>query len=237
MDGGMPDAHFRLLLGGILACGLDTSLAAQSAAPRVALVLDQEVPRFGPQVAAFELEIQGFFRPGEVTLLPPQAGDGTAAGVRQALDRALGDSSVSAVVALGPIGSHLLARAGEPRKPAIAATIVDASWQGIPQEDGASGVRNLAYVDESYALSGAIADFYRMIPFRRIAVLLDPELLRARARARGQRPRAGPLGRRRGGGRAGAAARQTRSWPRCRPTPTPCTSRRTRRWVRPKRSD
>jgi outer membrane protein TolC len=168
-----------VLLCGILACGLITSLAAQSAAPRVALVLDQEVPRFGPQVAAFEREIQGFFRPGEITLLPPQAGDGTAAGVRQALDRALGDSSVAAVVALGPIGSHLLARASEPRKPAIGATIVDASWQGIPQKDGASGVRNLAYVDESYALSGAIADFHRMIPFRRMAILLDPELLRA----------------------------------------------------------
>ncbi len=86
-----------------------------------------------PQVAAFEREIQGFFRPGEITLLPPQAGDGTAAGVSRALDRALGDSSVSAVVALGPIGSHLLAHAGEPQKPAIAATIVDAGWQGIPR--------------------------------------------------------------------------------------------------------
>jgi hypothetical protein len=142
-------------------------------------VLDQEAPRFGPQVAAFAREIQGFFRPGEIALLPPQAGDATAAGVRRALDRALNDSSVAAVVALGPIGSHLLARAGEPRKPAIAATIVDASWQGIPQKDGASGVRNLAYVDESYALSGAIADFHQMIPFHRMAILLDPELLRA----------------------------------------------------------
>jgi outer membrane protein TolC len=34
-------------------------------------------------------------------------------------------------------------------------------------------------VDGSYALSGAIADFHRMIPFRRMAILLDPELLRA----------------------------------------------------------
>ncbi|MEZ0333396.1 MAG: hypothetical protein ACAI18_05260, partial [Gemmatimonadales bacterium] len=170
---------FCLLLCGVLASSLITSLAAQSAAHRVAVVLDQEAPRFRPQVAAFEREIQGFFRPGEITLLPPQAGDGTAAGVRRALDRALGDSSVSAVVALGPIGSHLLARAGEPRKPAIAATIVDASWQGIPQKDGASGIHNLAYVDESYALSGTVADFHRMIPFHRMAVLLDPELLGA----------------------------------------------------------
>jgi ABC-type uncharacterized transport system substrate-binding protein len=142
-------------------------------------VLDQDFPGLEPQVAAFKREIQGFFRPGEITLLPPRAGDGTAAGVSRALDRALSDSSVAAVVALGPIGSHLLAHAGQPKKPAIAATIVDASWQGIPQKDGASGVHNLAYVDESYALSGTVADFHRMIPFHRMAVLLDPELLRA----------------------------------------------------------
>ena len=144
----------------------------------------------------------------------------------RALDRALSDSSVSAVVALGPIGSHLLARAGEPRKPAIAATIVDASWQGIPQKDGASGVHNLAYVDESYALSGTVADFHRMIPFRRMAVLLDPELLGGDSRARGQRPLSRPLAPAPGRWSYRRGARPIRSWPRCRPTPTPCTSPR-----------
>jgi outer membrane protein len=158
---------------------MTSSLLAQSAAPRVAFVLDRQTPRFQPQVEAFRNEIQGFFRPGEITLLPPLAGDGTAAGVTRLLAQALRDSNVSAVVALGPIGSHLLARAGEPRKPAIAATIVDAKWQGVPQKDGASGVRNLTYVDESYALSGTIAEFHRMMPFRRMAILLDPELLHA----------------------------------------------------------
>ena len=153
---GQPGAHPRIsTAGGVLpgtrrtarrllsaaaslACGLATSLPAQSAAPRVALVLDQQAPRFQPQIAAFQREIQGFFRPGEITLLPPLAGDGTPAGVRRVLDRALRDSSVSVVVTLGPIGSHLVAHAGGMSKPAIAATIVDASWQGIPGKDGAA---------------------------------------------------------------------------------------------------
>jgi outer membrane protein len=177
---GSDRSPWRLLVSVIaLAFSLATSLPAQSATPRVALVLDQEAPSLEPQVAAFEREIQGFFRAGEITLLPPRAGDGTAAGVSRALDRALSESSVAAVVALGPIGSHLLAHAGQLKKPAIAATIVDANWQGIPQKDGASGVHNLAYVDEAYALSGTVADFHRMIPFHRMAVLLDPELLGA----------------------------------------------------------
>jgi outer membrane protein TolC len=142
-------------------------------------VLDQQAPRLQPQIAAFQREIQGFFRPGEITLLPPLVGDGTAAGIWRVLDRALRDSSVSMVVTLGPIGSHLVARASSGNKPAIAATIVDASWQGIPGKDGSSGVRNLAYIDEAYALSGTIAGFHRLVPFRRMAILLDPELLRA----------------------------------------------------------
>jgi outer membrane protein TolC len=174
-----PWSWRRLLCGGVLVCGVAASLPAQSAAPRVALVLDQQTAGSEPQVAAFQREIQGFFHPGEITLLPPVAGDGTGAGVTRVLQAAMRDSSAAVVVALGPIGSHLLAHAPERRKPAIAATIIDATWQGTPRKDGASGVRNLAYVDETYALSGTIADFRRIIPFRRMAILLDPELLRA----------------------------------------------------------
>ena len=162
-----------------MACYLVPPLAAQARPGRVAIVLDRESPRFQPLVDAFQREVLGFFRPGEVILLPPLSGNGTAAGVARVLDLALRDSTVSVVVTLGPIGSHLLARAGEPAKPAIAGVIIDGSWQDIPQRDGASGVRRLAYVDESYAVSTTLADFHRLIPFRKLAVLLDPELTAA----------------------------------------------------------
>ena len=161
----------------VTTCFLAASLAAQARPARVAVVLDQEIPRFQPQIAAFQREVLGFFRPGEITLVDPLAGDGTAAGVQRVIERALRDSSLAAVVTLGPMGSHLLARSGVPARPAIAATIVDGTWQGVPQKDDASGVHNLAYVDDSYSLSSAIADFRRLIPFRRMAILLDPELL------------------------------------------------------------
>jgi outer membrane protein len=162
-----------------MACFLVPALAAQARPARVALVLDRDSPRFQPQVDAFQREVLGFFRPGEVTLLPPVAGNGTAAGVARVLDGALHDSTVSVVVTLGAIGSHLLARGGEPPKPAIAGVIIDASWQGIPQRDDASGVRRLAYVDQSYAVGSTLADFHRLIPFHKLAVLLDQNLLAA----------------------------------------------------------
>jgi outer membrane protein TolC len=130
-------------------------------------------------VEAFRDELRGFFRPDEITLLPPAAGDGTSAGVQAVLRRALGDSSVSVVITLGPLSSHLLAQSTDLPKPGIAAVVVDAAWQELPQRDGSSGVRNLAYVDPSYSVGATLADFHRLIPFRRLAVVLDSQLVTA----------------------------------------------------------
>jgi outer membrane protein TolC len=162
-----------------LALVLATSLEAQGRPARIALILDQDSPRFQPLIAAFQREVLGFFRTGEIELLPPWAGDGTAAGIATILDRALRDSAVTVVVTIGGIGSHLLASGGRPPKPAIAAMVIDASWEGLPQKDGVSGVANLTYVDQSYPVGSTLVDFHRLIPFRKLAVLLDQNLLRA----------------------------------------------------------
>jgi outer membrane protein len=171
-------ARARTLSVGIM-CAIAAPLHAQSHAPRIAFILDRESSRFAPLVNATQREIQGFFRPEEIELLPARAGDGTAAGISAELSRAMHDSSIAAVVTLGPIGSNLLARSGSPAKPAIAGTIIDATWQGIPARDGASGVRHLAYVDPSYPVGNTLADFHHLIPFHRIAILLDSDLLQA----------------------------------------------------------
>lgn len=154
-------------------------LAAQAATPHVALVLDEDTPRSRPLVEAFQEEFRAFFRPGEALLLPPVAGDGTTTGVRAVLRRALDDSSIAVVIALGPIGSHLLARSADLPRPAIAAVVVDAAWQGIPLRDGASGVRNLTWVDRSYSVGATLADFHELVPFERLAVVLDSSVVRA----------------------------------------------------------
>ena len=121
-EGGLVvPAAVRVALGAFLPLLLAAPLAAQGAPARVALVLDQDSPRFQPLVEQFQTEVRGFFRPGEITLLPPVAGDGSSAGIQRVLQRALGDSSVAVVVTLGGIGSHLLARAGaRPSRPSPA---------------------------------------------------------------------------------------------------------------------
>ena len=168
-----------LLTHSALACALALPLAAQGAPARVALVLDQDSPRYRPLFTAFRREIEGFFRPGEIDLLASVAGDGTASGVSQVLSRALRDPAVSVVVTLGPIGSQLLARSGSPPKPAIAAFIIDAAWQDLAERAGASGIRHFVYVDRSYPVGSTLADFHRLIPFRKLAVVVDREILKA----------------------------------------------------------
>ena len=169
----------RLALSLCLASVAPAIAAAQSRPPRVAFILDRESSRFQPLVEATQREIRAFFREGEVELLPPQAGDGTVAGIAGVLKRAAEDSTVAVVVAIGSIASHLMARSGPPKKPSIAAAVVDASWQNIPLRDGASRVRNLVYVDQSYSVGNTLVDFQRLIPFRKLAILLDRDLLLA----------------------------------------------------------
>ena len=167
-----------LICGLFLASLSAQPLGGQAGPARVAVVLDQTMPGVRPLVDAFEKEVRGFFRPGEMILLPAQAGDGTTAGVRTVLERAMNDPSVAVVVTLGGIGSHLLARS-RPTKPSIAAVVIDAAWQGIPERDDASGVPNLTYVEQSYPVGQSIADFHRLIPFKRLAVLLEAGVLDA----------------------------------------------------------
>ncbi|HET6796514.1 MAG TPA: TolC family protein [Gemmatimonadales bacterium] len=174
----------RLTLWVSLACAPAFTVAvrlaaAQSQPTRVALILDRESSRFQPLLDATAREIHDFFQPGEIELLAPKAGDGTARTIGPLLDRTLHDSSVSIVVTLGPIGSHLLARGGPPPKPAIAGIIIDPLWQDIPLKEGQTGIRRLTYVDQSYPIGNTLADFHRLIPFRKLAIVLDRDLLQA----------------------------------------------------------
>src|ERR1044072_4293660 len=73
-----------LLLACLLAALGPGSLSAEQGGgkpARIAVILDQTNPRFESLVEAFEREVRGFFRPGEIELLPPSAGDGRVAGL------------------------------------------------------------------------------------------------------------------------------------------------------------
>ena len=176
----LPGSRLGVGLLAFLSSLLPSPLLAQrGAAPRVLIVLDEANPRFEPQVESLLHEIRGFFGAGEIQLLTPRAGNGTAEGVSAVLRQALSDSAVHIVVALGAIGSDLLVRGGSPPKPVIGAIVIDAAWQGLPQTDGVSGVRNLTYVDQSYPVGSTLVDFQRIIPFKKLALVIDRDMLQA----------------------------------------------------------
>jgi outer membrane protein TolC len=175
----MMRSSARCLVVAAVAGTFAVPLGAQAPAARVALVLDQSSPRFDPLVEATRKEIQGFFRPGELEFLPPLTGDGTAASLAGLLATAQKNPRVDVVIALGAIGSHLLARGGVPAKPSIAVSVIDAAWQDIPRRAGTSGVRRLVYLDHSYPVESTLRDFHRLIPFRQLAIVLDAGLLAA----------------------------------------------------------
>ncbi|HET9515809.1 MAG TPA: TolC family protein [Gemmatimonadales bacterium] len=57
--------------------------------------------------------------------------------------------------------------------------IIDAAWQDVPRQGDVSGVPNLTFIDQSYPVERSLADFQRLRPFRRLAVLLDRDLMQA----------------------------------------------------------
>ena len=104
------------------------------------------------------------------------AADGTAVGVRAALEILLADDEVDMVVAAGVMASHYASTRGPLPKPVIAPFVVNAAVQEIPRRGAGSGVPNLSYItfatDPAYDLKA----FHDVVPFARVAIFYDGEL-------------------------------------------------------------
>ncbi len=166
----------------LLSAALAGGVAAQRPAPeatRVGVVLDGALETTRAALAAFRAEIAAFFgNDARVSFDSAQVAyaDWTVRGVRTAVDRLFADRAVDVVVALGALGSHELAHRTALPKPSIAAVVIDATLQGLPAHDGASGVHNLTYIDAAYATVRTLEQFRSVVPFRSLAVLVEPGL-------------------------------------------------------------
>lgn len=155
---------------------------AQTPPTRVGVLLDGPSTYNRTVLEALQREVAAFFGADRAVEFPPRLireGNWTPAGVQAALDLLLADREVAVVIALGPMGSHELARRRTLPKPAIAGLVLDSRLQQLPIEGSASGVKNLTYVDVSYTAARPVQQFHQLIPFRRLAVLVHPGLLEA----------------------------------------------------------
>lgn len=73
-------------------------------------------------------------------------GDWTEALISKEVSRALRDPRIDIVVAVGPIASNDIGLRKNLPKPSFAPFIIDHALQGLPFDDGASGVHNLNYL-------------------------------------------------------------------------------------------
>ena len=98
-------------------------------------------------------------------------GDGSTASVRAALDRALGAEGVELVIASGALGSREAGLLPERARPVIGAIILDPGYQGVPMEDGTSGVDNYTYVTTGNILMSDLEALARVVDYQHLVVL------------------------------------------------------------------
>ncbi len=161
---------------------LATTVAASSsnAAMRIGFVQDgrwQEIDQFHGSIKSEILELTaGEF---QVSFPPTKRLDGewSVAQVRSAVDKILADPDVDLVISLGLISSYELARRENLPKPVIAPFIVDRELQDMPYREGASGVRNLAYVDQNTTVREEIEAFREVYPCEHLAMIMSDLVL------------------------------------------------------------
>lgn len=138
---------------------------------RLAVVVDGEAERTAPIAERFRREIrvllEGEFEVRETLLTADWTGD----GVQGALQKALADPEVDVVLAAGILASDLACREEAPPKPLIAPFVLDASIQGCPLAEGASGQPNLVYATYPPSFLSDIRVFHSMVGFDRLAVV------------------------------------------------------------------
>ncbi len=105
--------------------------------------------------------------------------DWTRSGIEAALESLLNDPDVDLVLTFGAIASQVAAEFGPLPKPVVAPFVLDAKLQGLPMVDGASGVQNLTYVAYPTATVNDLGAFREVVPFNRLAILVERAYLRA----------------------------------------------------------
>ncbi len=153
--------------------------AASLAAPRtvtIGIVRDGPIPRFPAIVTQIKQEIRNLTA-DEFEIRFPAAkdlsGNWQIDDIKRAADRLLADPAVDMVLAIGIIASHNVGLRKKVSKPVIATLVIDSAIQGLPFRDGASGVKNLTYINTYKSIEQDVRVFREIVPFRKLTVLVD----------------------------------------------------------------
>lgn len=168
----------RMVVYGIF-CAFTVGGLAQQKVVRVGVVVDGPWERNAEIQAMTEREILTLTE-GEFDVRFPAAKrivcDWTMAGAHAAVDRLLNDPDVDILLTMGVLASHAACRQPELPKPVIAPFVIDAALQGLPEKDGASGVKNLNYLSLPARVLSDVKIFREIVPFRKLTFLINKEI-------------------------------------------------------------
>ena len=152
------------------------SMAAAPPVARIGIVTDGPCVQCPELVTLFKKEIHDASAlefdirfPADKTL----DGNWTISGIRQAIDNLLASPEIDLVITLGLVSSNEICKRRNFKKPVIAAFVIDADIQQLPHKAGASGVKNLNYINTLKSVDRSIQTFRDMVPFTRLAILSD----------------------------------------------------------------
>ena len=100
-------------------------------------------------------------------------------GVRKALDFLMSKPQIDLVLALGVIATHEAAQRAQLPKPVIGPFVIDAALQGLPVQNGRSGIRNLSYLSSFKSFERDLKRFLEIVPIRKLTLLADRAIVGA----------------------------------------------------------
>ena len=154
----------------------DAGAQDASRAVRLGIVMDGPSERYRDFRDLLQNKIVDLLSREFVPTFPPGkliVADWTSSSVSAALVQLLEDDDVDMVLALGVLASQHAAELDSLEKPVVAPFVLDTDLQSLPREEGASGVANLDYVILPSPFARDIDAFRELLPFRRLAVLMN----------------------------------------------------------------
>ncbi len=144
---------------------------------KIGIITDGPLLNAPGAIESFRKEIRQIIEEEEFTVSFPQSmllrADGTVSSINRQLDKLLENPETDLIIALGAISSTEAIKRQNPTKPIVAPIVLDADLQKAPKKDYGSGVQNLTYVDLKIPIEKELMAFRRIVPFERLAVLLD----------------------------------------------------------------
>lgn len=165
----------------LYSAGLSLAAEDEKSPVRIGIVMDSQSPELENTREVFCKEVQDLLdQEFEVSFSEPDQylGDWTADGIKRAVNDALYDSKIDVIVGIGVMSSNEISQRKVLSKPSFAPFIMNIDLQGLKENEGTSGVKNLNYLTFPTNLARDFSVFKKFYPFDVLTVLVNGYVLR-----------------------------------------------------------